>query len=194
MAHGKTRMFLKQLFKNPGKTGAIVPSSRHLAVRMLELSAPGPEAVIVEYGPGTGVFTREIISALTPSQKFFCVEINEGFAEIIRRDHPGFAVYTGCASGIGAYCAKEGVDRVDRVISGLPWAVFPEDLQRKILGGMMDVMPKGGVFVTFAYLQGLILPSGRKFKRNLKRHFSTVERSGVVWENVPPAIVYRCVR
>lgn len=194
MAHGKTRMFIKQLFANPGKTGAIVPSSRQLARKMLELSAPEPDSVIVEYGPGTGVFTRAIVDALTPGQTFFCVEINEDFAEIVRRDHPGLGVHVGCASAIKTYCAKEGVERVDRVISGLPWAVFPEKLQRKILDGMMEVMPKGGVFVTFAYLQGLILPSGRKFKRNLKRYFTTVERSGVVWENIPPAIVYRCAR
>ncbi len=59
---------------------------------------------------------------------------------------------------------------------------------------MIKVMPEGGVFVTFAYLQGLVLPSGKKFKHNLKKYFSHVERSEVVWGNVPPAIVYRCLK
>lgn len=194
MARGQTRLFIKQMFANPGKTGAIVPSSRALARKMLALAAPGPEAVIVEYGPGTGVFTREILAELGPRQRFFCVEINEEFARTLRRDHPELAIHIGCASDIRSYCDTEGVDRVDCVISGLPWAVFPEDLQRKILDGMARVMPPGGVFVTFAYLQGLVMPSGRKFKKNLKKYFSRVERSDVVWENIPPAIVYRCVR
>lgn len=194
MARGQTRLFIKQLFAEPGKTGAVVPSSRSLARKMLELAAPGPAAVIAEYGPGTGVFTREILAALTPEQKFFCVEINERFAQLIRRDYPGLGVHIGCASEIAGYCASEGVDRVDCVISGLPWAIFPDELQRRILDGMQRVMPPGGTFVTFAYLQGLVLPSGRKFKRNLKKYFSRVERSGVVWDNIPPAIVYRCIR
>lgn len=194
MAHGKTRLFIKQMFTNPGKTGAIVPSSRKLARKMLELANPGPDAVIAEYGPGTGVFTREVLDNLQPEQKFFCVEINESFAHTLRREHPKISVHIGCASDIREYCAREGVDRVDCVISGLPWAVFPQELQKKILEGMIDVMPPGSVFVTFAYLQGLILPSGRKFKRHLKHYFSKVEKSGVVWENVPPAIVYRCTR
>lgn len=194
MAHGKTRMFLKQMLTNPGKTGAIIPSSKKLADKMLDLASPSPEAVIVEYGPGTGSFTREIIAGLQPEQKFFCVEINRNFATIIKRDHPGVGVHVGCASEIAAYCAAEGVDHVDCVISGLPWANFPQDLQHKILESMIKSMPKGGTFVTFAYLQGLILPSGRKFKRNMKRYFSNVQRSDVVWENIPPAVVYRCTR
>lgn len=194
MAHGKTRMFIKQMFSDPGKTGAIVPSSRKLARRMLELSNPGEDAVIAEYGPGTGVFTREIADNLRPGQKFFCVEINKNFADILRRDHPRLGIHIGCASDIESYCRAEGVDHVDRVVSGLPWAVFPEELQRDILDGMMRVMPKGGVFVTFAYVQGLVLPSGRRFKRNIKRYFAKVERSEVIWENIPPAIIYRCER
>ncbi len=103
MAHGRTRMFIKQMFTRPGKTGAILPSSRKLASRMLELAAPGPKAVIVEYGPGTGVFTREILDDLQPGQKFFCVEINEKFAGLLRRDHPGLSIHIGCASGIAEY-------------------------------------------------------------------------------------------
>ncbi len=194
MAHGKTRMFLKQFLTNPGKTGAILPSSRKLAKTMLELAGPAENAVIAEYGPGTGVFTREIIESLKPGQRFFCVEVNEKFAESLLREHPRLSIHVGCASDIRSYCEKEGVDHVDCVISGLPWAVFPEKLQQNILGGMAEVMPKGGVFVTFAYLQGLVMPSGRKFKRNLKHYFSKIERSSVVWENVPPAVVYRCVR
>ena len=194
MANGNTRLFIKQLFSNPSKTGALVPSSNKLAKKMLELSDPGPGAVIAEYGPGTGAFTRVIARSLVPGQKFFCVEINQDFAEVIRRDHPDVTVYVGCASEIGKYCAEEGVDHLDRVISGLPWAVFPEALQHKILGGMTDVMPGGGIFVTFAYLQGLIMPSGRAFRRNLDKYFTVIEQSDVIWENFPPAIIYRCIR
>ena len=194
MTNGRTRLFFKQLLSSPSKTGAIVPSSRKLAQKMFELSDPGPDAVIAEYGPGTGSFTKVITNALVSGQKFFCVEINAEFAAVIRRDHPGIGVHVGCASEIKSYCSKEGVDHIDRVISGLPWAVFPEALQHKILGGMTEVMPSGGVFVTFAYLQGLIMPSGRAFRRNLIKYFTTIEQSGIVWDNIPPAIVYRCVR
>ncbi len=194
MAHGHTRMFIKQLLAKPGSTGAVVPSSDELARQMLELARPGQNAVIVEYGPGTGVFTKRILESLLPEQVFFAIEVNDDFAAGLRKRFPRLHLHTGCASGVADCCREEGVDHVDCVISGLPWAIFPDELQDKILGGMMDVMPEGGTFITFAYLQGLVMPAGRKFKQNLKRHFSHVESSGVIWKNIPPAIIYRCVK
>lgn len=194
MAHGHTRMFIKQLITKPGSTGAIVPSSDELAARMVDFAAPARDAVIVEYGPGTGVFTNRILKSLRPKQRFFAVEINEDFARTLHKRFPKLHLHVGCASRVAEYCQEEGVDHVDCVISGLPWAIFPDELQKKILDSMMAIMPDGGTFVTFAYLQGLVMPSGRNFKKNLKRYFSHVENSGVIWKNLPPAIIYRCVK
>ncbi len=194
MANGQTRMFIKQLLTKPGSTGAILPSSGVLARSMLEYAAPKPDAVIAEFGPGTGVFTECILQSLQPDQRFFAIEVNEDFAKALRTRFPELRLHTGCASTVAECCAKENLDRVDTVISGLPWAIFPDELQTKILGAMTDVMPPGGVFVTFAYLQGLVMPSGVKFKQNLQKYFSRVEISDVVWRNIPPAIMYRCTK
>ena len=192
MAHGHTRTFVKQLFANFKNTGAVLPSSDGLARRMVEFAAPKADAVIAEYGPGTGVFTSRILGSLQPDQRFFAIEINEDFARILRGRFPDLHLHIGCASQVATYCREEGLDRVDCVISGLPWANFPDGLQNKILGAMTEIMPVGGVFVTFAYLQGLVMPAGKKFKQNLRKYFSKVETSGVIWKNVPPAIIYRC--
>lgn len=194
MAHGHTRMFIKQLIFNPGSTGALVPSSELLAERMIEFAAPPPGGVIVEYGPGTGVFTKRILDTLRADQRFFAIEINPKFAETLRGRFPALHLHEGDASNVAEYCRREGVDKVDCVVSGLPWAIFPDEVQDRILDGMMNVLAEGGTFVTFAYLQGLVMPAGRKFKRKLKRYFSHSDSSGVIWKNIPPAIVYRCRR
>lgn len=194
MANGRTRMFIKQLLTKPGSTGAILPSSNALARKMLACAAPKQDAVIAEYGPGTGVFTEVILGSLRPEQRFFAIEVNEDFAKTLRGRWPELHLHVGCASTVAACLEKEGLDHVDTVISGLPWAIFPDGLQTKILGSMVDVMPMRSTFVTFAYLQGLIMPSGLKFKQNLKHYFSSVETSDVVWKNIPPAIIYRCTK
>lgn len=194
MANGRTRMFVKQLLTNPVATGAIAPSSGSLARKMVAFAAPPAQAVIAEFGPGTGAFTREIIASLLPEQKFFAIEVNPDFISSLKEQFPALAVHPGCASTLPDVCREEGVEHVDCVISGLPWANFPVSLQEKIIGNMLSVMPAGGVFLTFAYLQGLVMPGGRNFKRLLKRSFSRVENSGVVWMNLPPAIIYRCVK
>ncbi len=187
-------MFVRQLLTNPKSTGAIAPSSGSLARQMVEFAQPRSDAVIVEFGPGTGVFTREIVHALLPGQRFFAIEVNPDFIPTLKEQFANLHVHLGCASDLPDFCMKEGVDRVDCVVSGLPWANFPQTLQEKIIQNMLDVMPSGASFVTFAYLQGLIMPGGRSFKRLLKQCFSHVENSGVIWLNLPPAIIYRCVK
>lgn len=194
MENDRTRLFVRQLLARPGSTGAILPSSGALAEEMIGCAELRADSVVAEYGPGTGVFTERIVKALAPRQRFFAIEVNEEFSTALRWRFPDLSLYLDCASRVENCCRLEGVDLVDRVISGLPWAIFPDDLRDRILDAMLRVMPPGGVFVTFAYLHGLMLPAGRRFRKDLNRRFSRVETSGVVWLNLPPALVYRCVR
>ena len=46
--------------------------------------------------------------------------------------------------------------------------------------------------MTFAYLQGLLLKAGKRFRKRLDDTFANVRRSPTVWWNLPPAFVYRC--
>ncbi len=62
------------------------------------------------------------------------------------------------------------------------------------MDAMFAVLAPGGQFATFAYWQGVALPSGKRFARLLDQRFSSVGRSRTVWKNMPPAFVYRCVR
>ena len=70
--------------------------------------------------------------------------------------------------------------------------MLPESLQREILNAVLSNLAPGGYFVTFAYLQGLMLPAGMRFRRLLSETFGEVRTSSVVWRNLPPAFVYRC--
>lgn len=87
---------------------------------------------------------------------------------------------------------ERGLDAADTIISGLPWAVFPDHLQRSLLTEIYAALKSKGRFCTFAYLQGLLLPAGQNFRGLLEQTFDVVERSPVVWKNFPPAFVYRC--
>ena len=93
--------FLKQSIVNFKHTGAICPSGRGLARRMTATirEHEGPKRVL-EVGPGTGPFTREILSTLGPEDRFDIVEINPTFCRHLERqildgyrgEHPEVAV------------------------------------------------------------------------------------------------------
>ena len=80
------------------------------------------------------------------------------------------------------------------MISGLPWALFPKSRQITILDQTMRVLKRGGRFITFAYPQSMVLPAAKHLAALLPNYFTTVSKSPIVWLNVPPAFVYRCVR
>ena len=75
--------FLGQSFRNFLTVGAISPSSKYLAKRMVK-NVKGP--VILELGPGTGVFTKEILRVLPPNGILISIESNETFVNYMLLD------------------------------------------------------------------------------------------------------------
>lgn len=186
--------FLGQFIRRPGMIGAVAPSSAALAHRMVDGVDLHAARAVVEFGPGTGVFTREIVRRLGPSTRFFSVELNPELVARCRAAMPGVEFVAGSAAEVDSMCAQRGIAQLDVVVSGLPWASFPEGLQDAILSSMLRVLRPGGVFVTFAYGVGTWLPAGRRFYSKLNRLFAATHKSKYVWRNLPPAFVYRCVK
>jgi len=159
---------------------------------MLEgLQLESAEAVL-EYGPGTGVFTQAILRELKPGARFAAIELNPHFADIFTSRYPDILLFRDSVANARRICDREGIRAVDCIVSGLPWAAFSESMQTTYLEEMMRVLKPGGRFVTFAYVHGLALQRGRRFAKMLPNYFTTVSKSPVVWLNLPPAFVYRC--
>jgi len=159
--------------------------------------------VVAEFGPGTGSFTGQIVERLPDDAAFFGVELNEDFHKIMVERYPDVRVHCDSIASIDAILEKEGlasgseanggsVGMIDAIVCGLPWAAFPDELQRELLGKTFEAMAPGGRFATFAYLQGTLLPAGQRFKRLLHETFDEVSTSPIVWRNLPPAFVYQC--
>ena len=149
---------------------------------------------VLEYGAGTGAFTGHILDQLKPTAKFAAIELNSGFVKIFKRRYPNVRIFQDTVTNARKICDTAGMASVDCIVSGLPWAVFPESMQVRCLEEMMRVLKPGGRFVTFAYLHSLPLPTARKFANLLPAYFTSVSKSPIVWLNVPPAFVYRCRR
>lgn len=186
--------FLRAFLKNSSQVGAIAPSSPQLASLMVDWLDWDSLECVVEYGPGTGVFTEAIAARLPENVNFFAIERDPTLAKIAGERCPDVDVREDCVTRVADICREAGIEKVDAVICGLPWASFSSDLQNECLSAMFEVLPPGGQFATFAYWQGLALPAGQRFRRYLRENFTTVNQSKTAWQNLPPAFVYRCVR
>jgi len=188
------KVFLGAVRRRPSAMGAIVPSGPALA-GMLALVAPTTgEPVVVELGPGTGAATRALRSRLPAGARHLAVELDGELVDHLRVAHPALDVIHGDAADLAKLLLDRGIEQVDAVISGLPWALFPESLQRTILGQVGDVLAPGGAFTTFAYVHALPLGNARRFRALLSDSFDEVIVTRVVWANVPPAVGYICRR
>jgi phosphatidylethanolamine/phosphatidyl-N-methylethanolamine N-methyltransferase len=186
--------FLKEFISKPTTTGAVAPSSPFLAQMMVDGLDLGSAETVLEYGPGTGVFTEYILRELKPASKFAAIELNPKFAEAFKARYPAVPLFEDSVANVRAICDHAGMPLVDCIVSGLPWAAFSESMQLQFLDEMMRVLKPGGRFVTFAYMHGLALPPAKRFAGLLPNYFTSVSKSPVVWMNVPPAFVYRCRR
>ncbi len=180
------RDFIKQYIKNPKTVGAIAPSSEKLAYKMIEDINFFNVSCIVEYGPGTGVFTEKILSKKKDSTVFIAIEYNVDFYKILKdrfKYETNFILINDSAENLKEYLNKYNIDKGDYIVSGLPFASLPNAMSKKILLVTKDVLKAKGEFITFQY---------SLFKMKLFRMYFDRIKIKKVLLNLPPAYVLRC--
>ena len=182
--------FLKESIACPKKTGAITPSSDRLSELITDIADLSNASSVLEFGPGTGVFTEKILKKLPEEADFIAIDSNANFVEATKRRCPKATVYHDDAMHAVHYLKAHGMEKCDCVICGLPWASFNNQFQEELIHIISDILRPGGRFLTFAYLQGLILPAGMSFRKKIRSHFHMVTTTKPLWRNTPPALVY----
>src|ERR1700730_12083551 len=92
-------LFARNFLKSPMMLGSVVPSSSFLVNDMMSQVDWQRARVLVEYGPGVGTFTREILRRMRPDAVLVAIELNTDFVEYLRTHicDPRFRVIHGSA-------------------------------------------------------------------------------------------------
>ena len=85
---------------------------------------------------------------------------------------------------------NKDIQHLDVIVSGIPWSLLKSKEQDLLLKNIHQALKKGGSFSTFAYV--LPTPKALSFKKKLRKYFSQVKTSPIIWNNLPPAFVYYC--
>ena len=179
--------FIKQYITKPRTVGAVLPSSKYLADEMTGNINFNKAECIVEYGPGTGVFTDNIIKQKKSNTIVLLFENNLEFYNLLNDKYSDVAniyIINDSAEHVGKYLQHHDIDFADYVISGLPFASLPQEVSTKILRQTKEYLKPGGSFITFQYTLlkkdfiGQFFPN-ISIKREVK--------------NVPPAYVFCCL-
>lgn len=95
--------FFLAFLKHPRKIGAVVPSGKALAIKMVQPVDFESAKVIVEYGPGTGAFTAELIARRKKDTALILVEQNKSFCRELSgkfEGEPNFHIVYGKAERV----------------------------------------------------------------------------------------------
>ena len=160
--------FLGGFLREPARVGAFVPSSPALAQAMLSGCDLKSARAVVEFGPGTGAFTRPILERISRQTTFFALELDDKHVRGLRQRFPGVNIYRDSAEQIQKYLAQHHRKKADYIISGLPWANMPINVQEGILSAVLAALAPEGMFTTFSYVHAFWLPRARRFRERRK--------------------------
>ncbi len=190
-------VFASQALADFQSTAAIAPSSKFLAEAMAEPLPLARADVVLEFGPGTGVMTRELLDAMPRTAKLLAFEVNPKFVEFLRRrvHDPRLEVIPCGAEEACHEMRRRGYRRADAVLSSLGLTMMGEQFVAKLFRELRPVLDSGSVFTQFQYVHRVHLEDGRPVycdvRQILRRHFQSVDRRMIV-RNLPPAFVYEC--
>lgn len=184
-ARSLTLLFAQNFLKHPKMIGSLIPSSRRLIERLLGKVDWQRASVIVEYGPGVGTITREILARMRPDAKLFVIEMNCDFAEYLQtnlRDRR-LRVVRGSAADVREILLMHGFASADYVISGIPYTTMPEVVRQQVMTATREVLAPGGAFLVYQFTKA-VLPY-------LENTFGVVQQDFEPM-NILPAQVFEC--
>lgn len=175
--------FIIEYIKHPRRIGAVAPSGRSLSEKMMKPIDFSSANVIVEYGSGTGSFTKELIARRNNDTLLLLIEQNEHFCCQLEKKYGGLEnvrIIHGNAENVGTYLKQYGCKKADYIVSGLPFTSLPKNVSDSILKATNEAIGSDGKFITFQY--SLVK------RRFFERYFCITDYLREM-KNLPPAYV-----
>ena len=178
-------VFARTFLRSPKMLGSAIPSSRYLTSHLLRHVDWKKAKVVVEYGPGVGTITREMLRNLTTDATLLAIESNHELAAHLKENvnDPRLHTRLTSAANVGKALSSLRLGSADYVISGIPFSTIPRKERLTILRNTWRSLKSGGVFLVYQF-SGAVLPS-------LEEVFGPVHQEFEL-RNVLPARIFRC--
>lgn len=173
-------LFLKNFLRNPLRNASVIPSSKASSRAMLKGIDFNQVSVVVELGPGNGVFTQEIIKNVPADTKIIVFEIEPTYVHLLQNKFGDRITLVNKGAHLLSETLEElGVDKVDVIISGLPF--LKGEIKQKTDEAIYQLTKQGAIYRFFTYMPG-IMKNVYKGLPIEKKHFE--------FRNIPPLWVY----
>ncbi len=173
-------LFLFNFLKNPIRNASVVPSSKIASGAMMEGIDWNKVNTIVELGPGSGTFTREILARCKPDAKVVLFELENSYVELLRKKFGDRVQVIHASAHLFEDILKEmKLPKADLIISGLPF--LGKNLNQLIFDSIQHQTDKGAIFRFFTYMP----PIMKMVYKGIN-----LRKVAFVMKNIPPMWVY----
>ena len=136
---------------------------------------------VVELGPGTGVFTKEILKRCKPDTTVLLLEVEESYVTMLREQFGGKVIIERASAHLlDSFLAKHRIEKVGLIISGLPFSL-PEPVRKELFLSIRRHTSNNTIFRFFTYNP----PFMKRAYKSLP-----VRKISFVFRNIPPLWVY----
>jgi len=180
-------LFAKNFVKHPNMIGWFLPSSPFVVEEVLKQIDWANARVIVEYGPGLGTFTNDILMRMRPDATLIAFETNNEFYKFLcgSIQDPRFHLLHESATEIDSALKRLGLPPADYVISGIPFKTLPEELRGEIVEKTHAALRPKGEFLVYQ-LSGAVRPYLERVFGRVRQDFELL--------NIPPGRLFYCAR
>lgn len=164
------------------KVGALTPTSLYTIKRLCDRIDLDHSRVIVEYGPGTGVFAEFLLERMPTESKLIMIETNPAFCEMLKRfEDPRVHVFNDSAENVRDVLTQCDENSADCIISGIPFTLLGERSRKSVLENTCSVLTENGRFFVYQYSAFL--------RKHLRDHFGRVTVD-IRLLNIPPMFIF----
>ena len=184
---GQLFLFAKNFFKHPSMLGWMFPSSPLIVEEVLKQIDWPRTRLIVEYGPGLGTFTRDILHRMRPDAKLVALETNDEFCKYlsVALPDPRLHLLHESATEVGPVLQRLGLSQPEYVISGIPFKTLREELRGEIVRRTHAVLGPEGRFLVYQ-MSSAVRPYLQSVFGEVQEDFQRVK--------ILPARLYYCAR
>jgi phosphatidylethanolamine/phosphatidyl-N-methylethanolamine N-methyltransferase len=138
---------------------------------------------VLEIGAGTGSVTKALLERGVAPERLFALELDPHLAAYLRQQFPAIHVLCGDAVRLAQLLPPALRANIPCIVSSLPLRNMRVDVRADILSAAMAMLAPLGQFIQFTYRFRCPIP--------LTGGGLTTERVQRIWNNLPPATVWR---
>lgn len=185
-----TKEYIKNFVKDPN-IASITPTSKVGVQEVCKKMDLNKDVVIVEYGPATGVFTNYLLKRISWDSMIIAIEANASFVEYLKKNavDPRLKIHHDSAENIDEIIRQYGLEKVDYVISGIPFSMMDNEIRQSIVQKTSQSLKAGGKFLPYQ----TFFQRDEHLKNHLLDHFSNTEDKFFL-RNLPPMRLYEATK